>query len=76
MKKIKFIWDFRGPGALQTARHHEIHLEEFCRMEALDDFETGHQEINEAQATAYLTTSAAHLKLIRDRLRPHRAVQA
>lgn len=76
MKKIKFIWDFRGPGALQTARHHEIHLKEFCQMEDLKDYEAGHQVINEVQAIAYVTTPAAHLKLIRDRLRPHRAVQA
>lgn len=76
MKKIKFIWDFRGPGAMQTAKHHEIHLREFCEAENLTDYEVGHTELNEAQALAYVITPAEVLKLIRDRLRPHRAVQA
>ena len=25
-KKIKLIWDFRGPESAKTAEHHEIHL--------------------------------------------------
>ena len=29
MRKLKLIWDFRGPDALKTAEHHEIHLKEY-----------------------------------------------
>ncbi len=28
-RKIKLIWDFRGPASAKTAEHHEIHLKEF-----------------------------------------------
>ena len=34
--KIKLIWDFRGPEALEIAKHHVIHLEEFAKKEDLD----------------------------------------
>lgn len=76
MKNIKFIWDFRGPGSLQTAKHHQIHLEEFCIAEALNDYQTGTTSISEMHTIAYVTAPAGHLQLIRDRLRPHRAVTA
>lgn len=75
MKRIKFIWDFRGPAALHTAKHHRIHLDDFCRMEALEHTETGFESKSEVHATAYLTAADSHLELIRDRLRPHRAVR-
>ena len=29
-RKIKLIWDFRGPDAQATAEHHTIHLRFFC----------------------------------------------
>ena len=32
-KKIKLIWDFRGPSALQTAEHHALHLNEYLNLE-------------------------------------------
>lgn len=76
MRRIKFIWDFRGPGALQTARHHRIHLDEFCESENIPDRESGIEEVNSALAIAYLVAPESHLTLIRDRLRPHRAVLA
>jgi hypothetical protein len=28
-RKIKLIWDFRGPASAKTAEHHEIHLKEY-----------------------------------------------
>ncbi|THD65844.1 hypothetical protein E7Z59_14790 [Robertkochia marina] len=76
MKRIKFIWDFRGPSGLHTAQHHQIHLREFCELEKLTECDTGHEAINEAHAVAYLIAADKHLELVRDRLRPHRAVRA
>jgi len=32
-RQIKLIWDFRGPNALLTAQHHEIHLKDFIKTE-------------------------------------------
>ena len=34
-RKIKLIWDFRGPVAAKTAEHHEIHLKEYIILEKL-----------------------------------------
>ena len=34
-RQIKLIWDFRGPDALKTAEHQEIHLKEFIVIEQL-----------------------------------------
>jgi hypothetical protein len=34
-RKIKLIWDFRGPTAAKTAEHHEIHLKEYSAIEKL-----------------------------------------
>ena len=29
-RKIKLLWDFRGPDAKETAKHHTIHLKDFA----------------------------------------------
>ena len=76
MRRIKFIWDFRGPAAPKTAEHHEIHLREYCQMENLRDWETGLQAVSDNHVIAFLTISESHLKQIRDRLKPHRAILA
>jgi len=39
-RKIKLIWDFRGPEALEIARHHVVHLEEFAVKDKLFFYET------------------------------------
>ena len=28
--KIKLLWDFRGPDAKETAKHHTTHLKEYA----------------------------------------------
>ncbi|MDN3707653.1 hypothetical protein QW060_11020 [Myroides ceti] len=69
---IKLIWDFRGPAALPTAKHHEIHLKEFIQMEKLSVDITGYDIIDEFYATAYLVVNESQMIAVRDRLRPHR----
>lgn len=71
-KRIKLIWDFRGPAAEKTAEHHEQHLKEFIRMEktALDI--TGHQHFNEVHSAAYMVVNEDELISVRDALKPHR----
>ena len=32
MQKIKLIWDFNGVDSLKTAKHFNIHLEEFLTL--------------------------------------------
>lgn len=72
MRKIKLIWDFRGPAAAKTAEHHEIHLKEFLVMEQHDLQLTGFEILNEMYAIAYLVVEEKDMITFRDALKPHR----
>jgi len=71
-RKIKLIWDFRGPVAGKTAEHHEKHLKEFIAFEKLDLDITGYQHINEMYSFAYMVIEESNMITIRDALKPHR----
>ncbi|QDO94148.1 hypothetical protein FNB79_09200 [Formosa sediminum] len=72
MRDLKLIWDFRGPNALQTARHHEVHLKEYINREQLDIPITGVSALSELHAIAYLVVKESEMKPLRDALKPHR----
>ncbi|CDF78588.1 conserved hypothetical protein [Formosa agariphila KMM 3901] len=72
MRQLKLIWDFRGPNALQTAKHHEIHLKEYIAIENLDITITGITELTEMHAIAFLVVNESDMKPVRDALKPHR----
>jgi hypothetical protein len=71
-KKIKLIWDFRGPAAANTAIHHEKHLKEFIVAEELKFDITGFSHINEMHSIAYLVVAEFEMITVRDMLKPHR----
>lgn len=71
-RQIKLIWDFRGPNAEKTAKHHEIHLKDFLKMNAMEDHITGIEQINEYHYIAFLVVNEDQMKDLRDRLKPHR----
>lgn len=71
-RKIKLIWDFRGPASAKTAEHHEIHLKEYLEQEKYALKLTGFEIINEMYAIAYLVVEEADMITFRDILRPHR----
>jgi len=71
-RKIKLIWDFRGPAAAKTAEHHEIHLKEFIEMEKLRLNITGFEIINDMLAIAYMVVTDENMIAVRDALKPHR----
>lgn len=71
-RKIKLIWDFKGPDGLETAKHHCIHLREFSEMENLPNHEIAHQQINEMHTIAFIVVDEANMKVFRDALKPHR----
>ncbi len=71
-KKIKLIWDFKGPAALKTAEHHEKHLKEFISLEKLDLNITGYKEYTEMHSIAYLVVNESEMISVRDALKPHR----
>jgi hypothetical protein len=71
-RQLKLIWDFRGPNAHKTAEHHEIHLQDFLRMNRLLDLKTGVEKLSEHHSIAYLVVEESDMKFYRDRLKPHR----
>ena len=71
-RKIKLVWDFRGPAAAKTAEHHEIHLKEYIAMEQLPLNITGFEVRNEMHAIAYMVVTDEHMISVRDALKPHR----
>ena len=71
-RKIKLIWDFRGPDASAIAQHHEIHLKEFIVKEALSLNITGHQEVNSMHSIAFMVVEESGMIPVRDALLPHR----
>ncbi|WP_405296691.1 hypothetical protein [Algibacter sp. Ld11] len=72
MRKLKLIWDFRGPNSQRTAEHHVIHLKEYITLEKLDINITGIEVLSEMHAIAYLVVDEANMKPLRDALKPHR----
>lgn len=71
-KKIKLLWDFRGPDAKETAKHHTIHLKDFARVENLTFHEIDIQEKNPILVSAFITVDEADMKIYRDALKPQR----
>lgn len=72
MRKLKLIWDFRGPASKKTAEHHLIHLKEYIEIQKLDINITGLETLNDMHSLAYLIVDEAEMKPIRDALKPHR----
>ena len=71
-KQIKLIWDFRGPDALKTAEHQEIHLKEFILIERLPIEISGFAAISEFHAIAFIVVNDDLMRKLRDVLKPHR----
>ena len=76
MEKIKLIWDLRGPQAEGTAAHHAIHLGQFSEKEEVKSFGHGHEVISDMHAIAYLIVERKDMSIVRDALRPDRAILA
>ncbi|WP_299710630.1 hypothetical protein [uncultured Tenacibaculum sp.] len=71
-RKIKLIWDFKGPDALETAKHHCVHLKEFTQIENLSFHEVNFKEVNEMYTLAFVIVDESVMKIFRDALKPHR----
>jgi hypothetical protein len=72
MRKLKLIWDFKGPDAQKIAEHHEKHLKEFIAIKNTTLDITGFKALNEAHSIAYMVVTDDEMKPIRDALKPHR----
>jgi hypothetical protein len=71
-RKIKLLWDFRGPDAKETAKHHTIHLKEFALLEKLTFHKIDIEEKNPMLVTAFITVNETDMKIYRDALKPQR----
>lgn len=72
MRKLKIIWDFRGPDANKIAEHHEIHLKEYIAINSISAYDTGVETLNELHTMAFMVVDESDMKPIRDVLKPHR----
>ena len=72
MRKLKLIWDFRGPDALKIAEHHEIHLKEYIVIQQTNLNITGFEQLNDMHSVAFMVVTDDEMKPIRDALKPHR----
>ena len=71
-RKIKLLWDFRGPDALETAKHHTIHLKEFAAIENLPFHEIDIKELTPMLCAAFIVVNESDMKVYRDALKPLR----
>ncbi|NJW53993.1 hypothetical protein [Salinimicrobium oceani] len=71
-RKLKLIWDFKGPDAATTARHHAVHLQEYRKTRNLSLDHCGSEKIGDAHAIAYLVVTEKEMPEVRDQLKPHR----
>ena len=74
MRKLKLIWDFRGPNALKIAEHHETHLKQYISIHKLSITITGTETFSEVHTIAFLVVDEDQMKPIRDSLKPHRGM--
>ena len=72
MRKLKLIWDFRGPDAHKIAKHHEIHLKEFILINNTNLNLTGTNQLTNLHSIAYMVVTDDEMKSVRDALKPHR----
>ncbi len=75
-RKLKLIWDFKGPTSKNTAEHHCIHLKEFAQIEKLHFYEIDFLELSEMHSYAFIIVDEKDMKTYRDALKPHRATLA
>ena len=59
-RKIKLIWDFRGPQAARTAEHYQNHLAEFVTLEELKHDISGFEHFSAIYAWHLLECHFTH----------------
>ena len=72
MRKLKLIWNFRGPDAFKIAEHHVLHLKEYIAIQQTDLDITDFEQVSDLHAIAFMVVNETEMKPIRDALKPHR----
>jgi len=73
-RKIRIIWDFHGNSAEGTAKHHLRHLLQFMEKNNLELLDSGLSSAADYHHLAYITINETDVKVVRDALKPHRAL--
>lgn len=73
-REITLIWDFHGDDAMGTAEHHVKHLESFMEKEKITFLRSFTQSNADFHCMACLTVEEKDVFIVRDALKPHRAV--
>ncbi len=71
-RKIRLIWEFRGPDALETAKHHVIHLKEFATIEKLHFYKSDIAKKSDYFCTAYIIVDEINMLTYKNALKPDR----
>ena len=71
-RKLKLIWDFRGPGARKTAEHHEKHLKDYIATEGTALNITGYRQVTDMHSFAFMVVEESDMITVRNALKPHR----
>lgn len=71
-RKIKLIWDFRGPSSKKTAEHYVVHLKEYIFNEELKYDIVNYLSINDMHSIVFLVVAEFEMPQVRDDLKPHR----
>jgi hypothetical protein len=71
-RKTKLLWNFRGPDALETPKHHSVHSKEFATIENFSFQEVDIKELNTMLYAAFITINESDMKTYRGALKPHR----
>lgn len=75
-REITLIWDFHGGDAKGMAEHHVRHLNEFMTREGLESIRSFTQSNADFHFMACLSVHEKDVFVVRDALKPHRAVVA
>lgn len=69
---VKMIWDFRGPEATKIAEHHRIHLDDYIRMQKLQQCHSGIEKQSDMHHIAYMVVPRDQVPDLKAQLKPHR----
>ena len=72
-RKIRLIWDFRGPEAQRIAEHHCVHLKEFALKTDMDHQPCAAEKCAAYHSIAFITVNERDMLAVRDAIKPHRA---
>lgn len=72
MRKLKLIWDFKGPDAERTAKHHLIHLGEYIDINKVDAIASGVEIVSDNHHICFIALNEVDMPAVRDNLKPHR----